>query len=73
MGPSDDRPAVDQDVRIQPQAGMRVQGMFNQCHAGHDLTQPDAFLYVNSGNRYCRLCSTETKDGKRKRRTFNLT
>lgn len=31
---------------------------FTTCLAGHDLTQPEAFIYIANGNRICRACAS---------------
>lgn len=30
--------------------------LFSSCINGHDLTQPDAYVYKDSGLRECRQC-----------------
>lgn len=34
------------------------------CTAGHDLTQPGAYLYSQTGIRVCRACQQPKKKGK---------
>ena len=34
--------------------------LMNVCSQGHDLTLPDAYLYL-PGGRVCRLCAAKSK------------
>ena len=46
---------------------------FNICDKGHDLTEPNAFLYDSGGRRTCRTCAMNQGRIKkpRNRQTFS--
>ena len=44
--------------------------MIPNCTNGHDLTQPDAYAYTNTGLRSCRACQQQAKAQKRKGQGF---
>lgn len=50
-----------------------VSTAFSTCDKGHDLTQPDAFLYDSGGRRTCRTCAMNQGRIKkpRNRQTFS--
>lgn len=40
---------------------------FSHCAAGHDLTEPDAYVYLGGGARHCRQCAIAAKGTAGKR------
>ena len=45
--------------------------IWETCAVGHDLTVPDALLYLRGGSRVCKLCHFQaTGKNKMHRHTF---